>query len=715
MNLQFDIECVHLAQKTLHAELLAERTADGRWSGHLASSPLATATAISALVVAHEQDAHVELRKSVGSSPDIDEVIQTDLSELFLQSVHWLARQQNADGGWGDCDRAPSNIAATMLVQAAFRLTGIPAKYADLMVRADDYVEAQGGVAGLWRQCGNNRTLVAGVITNCALAGMVSWRQVPTLPFEWICLPKRFLKRLPAPVARYSVPAFLALGRAKHHHDPTRNPLTRVLRRSLRQKSLLLIERLQAEDGGFNDRVPLTSFVVMSLASIGYQQHRIVARGVEFLLSSLRADASWPVECNRATWNTTIAASSLMSSIATASHESEIHELAAAHDPAANRPAWNDTVHLGNASIDTAAAPKDNSEPLPRTSAHQHADDPILNERSLNWLLARQHTGWNPVTEAPPGGWSWGDSPGSLPNTIATAGALLALAQWRRQFAQLHVDRIEHAARRGIDWLLASQNEDGGWSTFYRDDSPLPADTSTVDATAEAVRALAAWDGLLLLESAEAVQSPTSNQSTSRAESLEVAIDSGLSYLGSEQRPDGSFVPLWFGNQHHPDGANPVYGTALVLTTCTELGRLDSEMAQKAARWLIGAQHAGGGWGPPRAPIDYSSAEKDGFRAWKANESLAKLCSVEETAIAVSALFALAATNQTADRALSAGLMWLAAAVEQDVHRQGAVIGVYPGHLWYHDRLYPLVFAAGALSAATRHAESQRHAMAQVS
>jgi squalene-hopene/tetraprenyl-beta-curcumene cyclase len=138
-------------------------------------------------------------------------------------------------------------------------------------------------------------------------------------------------------------------------------------------------------------------------------------------------------------------------------------------------------------------------------------------------------------------------------------------------------------------------------------------------------------------------------------------------------------------------------------------------MAHRAVRCLLSGQHAGGGWGPPRAPLDYSSAEKDGFRAWRANESLAKFSSVEETALAISALLPLATTHHAAGRAVSSGLAWLAAAVEQDAHRQGAVIGFYPGRLWYHERLYPLVFAAGALSQAVRQLEPQRQTAAHLS
>jgi squalene-hopene/tetraprenyl-beta-curcumene cyclase len=73
---------------------------------------------------------------------------------------------------------------------------------------------------------------------------------------------------------------------------------------------------------------------------------------------------------------------------------------------------------------------------------------------------------------------------------------------------------------------------------------------------------------------------------------------------------------------------------------------------------------------------------------------------VEETAAAVTALLPLAATTPAFERAVSRGLAWLMNAVEQDRHRQAAIIGFYLPQIWYYDRLYPLVFAAGALSQA---------------
>jgi hypothetical protein len=58
--------------------------------------------------------------------------------------------------------------------------------------------------------------------------------------------------------------------------------------------------------------------------------------------------------------------------------------------------------------------------------------------------------------------------------------------------------------------------------------------------------------------------------------------------------------------------------------------------------------------------------------------------------------------------AVAHGLSWLAEAVEKDLHRQPAVVGVWPGNFWYDDRLYPLIFAADALSRAERQLTPQR-------
>ena len=148
MNLHVDVERLIAAHETVRSELLGERTVGGHWVGELSSSPLATAAAVSALVVAHGNGGFdVPVRRA--ERTNLQDMLQGDLSELIVESLHWLAERQNEDGGWGDTERGRSNIAATLLVQAAFRLTCVPAKYEGLTDRADEFLESQGGIAAL--------------------------------------------------------------------------------------------------------------------------------------------------------------------------------------------------------------------------------------------------------------------------------------------------------------------------------------------------------------------------------------------------------------------------------------------------------------------------------------------------------------------------------------------------------------------------------------
>src|SRR4051794_33996298 len=328
MNLAVDVERLTLAHKAVRAELLAERAADGHWSGQLTSSPFATAAAICALVTAHRRESRIDLGASIPATGEvIEQAVQGDLCVLFIDSMSWLARNQNPDGGWGDCVGAPSNLVSTMLVQAAFRLTGIPAKYADVMDRADDYVLANGGVSGLRRECGRDRSLLASILVNCALAGMVHWRQVPTLQFELACLPKRWQNDFQLFGSRQAWPIVLAVGRTKFHHDPPKNPISRLIRRSMRTKSIAILEQLQAPDDSFLSSIPTTSFVVTSLSSIGCQDDAIVQRGIEFLLSSVRADSSWAITTDIAITNTAIAITNLAAGATSHSEDKwSIHE-----------------------------------------------------------------------------------------------------------------------------------------------------------------------------------------------------------------------------------------------------------------------------------------------------------------------------------------------------------------------------------------------------
>src|SRR5262249_37799302 len=146
------------------------------------------------------------------------------------------------------------------------------------------------------------------------------------------------------------------------------------------------------------------------------------------------------------------------------------------------------------------------------------------------WLLHQQFTTRHPYTGANPGGWAWTDLPGGVPDGDDTPGALLALAN----LSDWESSETQKAVTSGIDWLLSLQNRDGGWPTFCRGWGRLPFDRSGVDLTAHALRALAAWG-----------RTQATFLTPRRERRIASSIKQGLAYLAGEQRPNGSWVPLW--------------------------------------------------------------------------------------------------------------------------------------------------------------------------
>jgi squalene-hopene/tetraprenyl-beta-curcumene cyclase len=273
-------------------------------------------------------------------------------------------------------------------------------------------------------------------------------------------------------------------------------------------------------------------------------------------------------------------------------------------------------------------------------------------EDTARWLLACQHRRPHPYTGSSPGGWAWTDLSGGVPDADDASAALIALKCLGGDAPPS--SEAADAAREGVRWLLGLQNRDGGWPTFCRGWGRLPFDRSAPDLTAHALRAISAWP--------DACDRPR----------RERALRRGLRYLRRAQRPDGAYVPLWFGNQRAPDCENPVYGTARVLAAYRELGLADGEEARRAAGYLTGAQNTDGGWG--------GAAGVPG--------------SIEETALAIDAL---AGRPGGAGAACERGSGHLAARVAEGGLEHPAPIGLYFARLWYSERLYPIIWTTLAL------------------
>jgi len=615
------------AYVTARDALLAERVPAGHWVGELSTSALSTATAVMALHLA-DSETH---------------------RDLIASGIRWLAEHQNADGGWGDTTKSFSNISTTMLCRAAFELASGGRQPPDTTANAERYITQHAGstsaerAEAIRRRYGKDRTFSVPILMACALARLVPWHEVPRLPFELACLPQSWYRFARLPVVSYALPALIAIGQCVHANRTSWNPIRNLVRRLARNLSLKVLRRIQPSTGGYLEATPLTSFVVMALlgASRGRQPPeyaaQVVSEGVRFLVNSVRPDGSWPIDTNLATWVTTLS----------------VNALAAAGDLD---------------SLDTKDA-------------------------ILKWLLDQQYKARHPYTGAAPGGWAWTDLAGGVPDCDDTPGALLAL----NALGLPEVPPKEPpfgSAFNGLQWNVRLQNRDAGWPTFCRGWGALPFDRSGADLTAHAIRALEVWslkwfDLPLAIERDNSPSDDEKERNTDgwwyawnplMQEYIAAAI-TGINYLKKQQRPDGSWLPLWFGNQHAPDDINPVYGTSRVLAAYRDLGLKDAPECQRGVIYLLSVQNEDGGWGG------------------------AKGCpsSVEETSLAVEVLIDLVPVAHASGSSVERGLVWLVSAVESGRFREPSPIGFYFAKLWYFEKLYPLIFTVAALGRALRH------------
>ena len=229
--------------------------------------------------------------------------------------------------------------------------------------------------------------------------------------------------------------------------------------------------------------------------------------------------------------------------------------------------------------------------------------------RAVRWLLEQQITrpgDWSQTVDAVPGGWCFEHANEYYPDSDDTAMVLMALSAQLARGGQtsgslppelrLHDQRADEAGddagqieltgettaavERGLEWLLAMQNDDGGWGAFDRNnnrrflchvpfaDHNAMIDPSTADLTGRVLEALGRLGRRL----------------------GDPAVDRAVAYLRSTQEPDGSWLGRW--------GVNYIYGTWQVLTGLVAVGvPRDDPAIVAGANWLLAYQQECGGWG----------------------------------------------------------------------------------------------------------------------
>lgn len=550
-------------------------------------------------------------------------------NRMIAGGLEWLAAHQNADGGWGDTDRSFSNISTTVLCWAAFgAVPGADLRYALVIAAAERWLSDRAGGVQPAR-------LVPAIVERYGKDRTFS---VPILtmcalagrlgsaPECW-----RWVLPLPFELAAFPASWYAAL------------------------------------------RLPVVSYALPALIAIGQVRHcNLPSRNplVRMVRNCVRLRTLRVLERIQPASGGFLEATPLTSFVV----------MSLAGSGQVDHPVTDQGVTFlersvrpdGSWPIDTNLATWLTTLAVNALSARGRKQDLIdasSRTRIRQWLLGQQFNVLHPYTNAPPGGWAWTDLPGGVPDADDTAGALLAL----RNLGPIDA-ALRNSAMAGVRWLLNLQNRDGGIPTFCKGWGALPFDRSSPDLTAHAVRAWLAWSDEVPLETQRRING---------------ALERAMIYLGKTQRENGSWIPLWFGNQWEPDEANPVYGTARVLEALSALADADripadDMRARRAIGWLISVQSPDGSWGGVQPGPS----------------------SIEETSLTLGALMTAEtcglAGHRTAEvrGAIERGLHWLIGRVESGEYKTAAPIGFYFAKLWYYERLYPLIFASSALAEA---------------
>lgn len=278
--------------------------------------------------------------------------------------------------------------------------------------------------------------------------------------------------------------------------------------------------------------------------------------------------------------------------------------------------------------------------------------DDIPDKQELAVLIRKNaFTHIHPFTGAKEGGWGWTDLPGAAPDADDTSGALVAL--------HILLDGVYcPEVGKGIEWLLDLQNKDGGMPTFCKGWGKLPFDRSSPDISAHSLLAFQLWMDAL----------PDGLQKRCK-----VSMQRMMKWMQKIQAADGSWTPLWFGDQHAHDERSPVYATAMTveyLFASIEPAALN--MVQKGMDYILSVQNADGGWGGAKGVAS-------------------------KVTLTARALSALASYPETDLKVMERAFDYL-----YDIYKAGDLfraepIGLYFSRLWYSEEMYNITFVLNAL------------------
>ncbi|MBI3268589.1 MAG: squalene--hopene cyclase [Planctomycetes bacterium] len=475
--------------------------------------------------------------------------------------VERIRERQLPNGGWPLYPGHDGHVSASLEAYFALRLHGLPRK-ADGLRRARRFLAERGGLGA------------ASSLTRVTLAvtGQLEWSEVPLLPIEVLLLPAG------SPFSLYSFVSFtrihlvsiLALGELRY-----RVPGVRVR----------LDEELAEDGGGASRRASWSAPAIAreAAARIGRSaerarralspaalRQRCLRAAHEYLLAHQEPDGTWG----------NYILSTLFGALA-------MQALGCRPDSRTLQRAFAGLRSLlWERGADLLVQPCNSAVWSTAVLSYCLAESgvepghPALSAAS-RWLLDRQSFqagDWRVgCPKGPVGTWGFQDGNAFFPDVDDTIAAVRAILPQSAPGDQFALD----ACRRGEEWALAMQNDDGGWSSFdrncrswwleripFNDMVRAMTDPSTADMTGRMLEFLGVrgWR-------------------TGRRE-----VDAGVRSLARSQEADGS----WFGRW----GISYLYGTWAALTGMGAVGvRPDAPQVRRATAWLERVQNEDGGWG----------------------------------------------------------------------------------------------------------------------
>ena len=530
-------------------------------------------------------------------------------SSLARRASRYLIEKQLPEGGWAMYPGGQIEISGSVKGYFALKLTGHdPA--AEYMQRARRAILAHGGADAV-----NSFTRFY-----LALLGQISYDQCPAVPPEMVLLPKWF------PANLYAVSAWSRTIIVPLSIVSAMRPVREVEPRyGIRE---LFIERPSdwqpLECPGLSGRTGLLSwdcfFRTIDKTLKWCQRHRFlplrrraIVKAEQWMLKRFEGSDGLGAIYPPIVWS--------ILALRCLGYDDESPELIECYKQLEDLVIEDEST--GTARLQPCKSPVwDTAITLRALSAGGVGSDNPAMTRAVEWLLGKQISkrgDWAETVGAASGGWCFEHANDFYPDSDDTSMVLMAL---RAQFDEspapheglppelrlvaessgssreakdkiVATDQTATAMQRGLQWMLAMQNDDGGWGAFDRNndrkflchvpfaDHNAMIDPSTPDLTGRVLESL----GML------------GHRLGSRP------VDRAVRYVRSTQQPDGS----WFGRW----GVNYVYGTWQTITGLIAVGvKTDDPSVVDGANWLLAHQQPCGGWG--ESPDSYEHPELRG-------------------------------------------------------------------------------------------------------